>query len=80
MATYVLWHRHDREECPAAYAAWKGFPSPMRRRGVLASCLTGGHTIWAKVDADNAGAALALLPPYVAERTTAIEVRETALP
>jgi hypothetical protein len=52
----------------------------MRRRSVLASCLTGGHTIWATVDAESAGAALELLPPYVAERTTAIEVRETALP
>ena len=80
MATYVLWHRHDREECSAAYAAWRGFISPIRRRAVLTSCLTGEHAIWLTVHAEDERAALALLPPYVAERTTALEVREVALP
>jgi hypothetical protein len=80
VATFVLWHQHEGDECSAAYAAWRGYVSPVRRRSVLSSCLTGDHAIWLTVDAENARSALALLPPYVAKRTRAMEVRETALP
>lgn len=62
------------------YAAWKGFDSPLRHVAALASCLQGGHAIWWDVQAVDADAALALLPPYVAERTTVVAVSEVSIP
>ena len=44
------------------------------------TCLTGGHAVWWRVQADDADAALALLPRFVAERTTAIEVSDIEIP
>lgn len=80
MPTYVLHHRHSPEECRVAFAAWKGFESPLRGRLTLASCQQGGHELWWTVEADDEEAALAQLPPYVAGRTQAIEVSEVAVP
>jgi hypothetical protein len=80
MPTFVLMHRHQPEECAIAAAAWKGFSSPLRHGRPLGSCGTGGHRLWWTVEAANHTAALALLPPYVALRTAAEEVREVPLP
>ena len=80
MPRYVLTHEHKPEECAIAVAAWKGFPSPLRRGRPLGSCATGGHRVWWTVDADSAQEALSLLPHYVAQRTVAEEVREVPLP
>ena len=80
MARYRLQHHHEPNECGVAYAAWKGFESPLRRRPTLASCLEGGHAIWWDVEALDANGALALLPPFVAARTTATEVSEVPIP
>jgi hypothetical protein len=80
MPRFLLQHRHEPSECGAAYAAWKGFSSPLRHAAALASCLQGGHAIWWEVEALDARTALELLPPYVAARTTALAVSEVPIP
>jgi hypothetical protein len=78
--TFILSHRHRPQECAIAIAAWKAFPSPLRRSRPLGSCATGGHRVWWTVQAPDLDAALALLPAYVADRTVAEEVREVPIP
>ena len=80
MPRFVLHHRHEAHECASAYAAWKGFTSPLRQKPAASSCVDGGHEIWWIVPADGAEAALALLPAYVARRTDAIAIREVKIP
>ncbi len=80
MATFILSHAHASGECSRAFAAWRGFESPLRHAGAVGSCRDGGHRIWWRVEADDAGAALALLPSYVAARTEACEVRPMLIP
>jgi hypothetical protein len=80
VASFVLWHRHSAEECGPAYAAWKGFASPLRHQPVLASCAHGGHRLLWTVEAGGPDEALQLLPEFVAARTEVIEVRQTAVP
>ena len=62
-----------------AFAAWHGFASPLRHRPVACSCLTGDHALWWRVTAAGADEALRLVPPYVAERTTASAIREVEI-
>jgi hypothetical protein len=80
MSCYLLHHRHDPHECGVVFAAFRGHQSPLRHRATLASCRSGGHAIWWTVQADSEGDALALLPFYVAERTTATRVSEVEIP
>jgi hypothetical protein len=80
MPWFLLHHRHEARECGAAFAAWRGFSSGLRHRATASTCLLGGHAIWWRVDAADAAAALALLPPYVAHRTTVTEIREVRIP
>jgi hypothetical protein len=80
MPQFVLSHRHKPEECAIAFAAWKGFHSPLRHGRPLGSCANGGHRVWWTVEAANKRAALALLPCYVARRTVAEQVAEVPLP
>jgi hypothetical protein len=80
MPRYLLAHRHQPTECSIAYAAWKGFDSPLRHSLAVASCLNGGHAIWWNVEAIDARRALELLPQYVARRTQAIEVHAVETP
>jgi hypothetical protein len=80
MAAFVLAHTHEPAQCAAAFAAWRGFDSPLRDRPVLSSCVRGGHRLYWFVEADDVATALAFLPQFVAERTEATEVREVALP
>jgi hypothetical protein len=77
---FILSHRHAPGECAAAYAAWHGFDSPLRHHATISSCVEGGHAIWWTVSAESGDAALALLPPFVAERTTSVRVREVQIP
>jgi hypothetical protein len=76
---FLLHHSHDRAECGAAAAAWRGFASPLRGTSALSTCLYGGHEIWWRVRAEDREAALRLLPPYVASRTEALRVREVPI-
>jgi hypothetical protein len=80
MPDYLLRHRHEPGECAAAFAAWRGFRSPLRHRPAASTCLAGGHALWWQVRADNPAAALSLLPRYVADRTTALGFREIEIP
>ena len=80
MARYVLEHRHEAEECGVVFASFRGHDSPLRRRPTLASCRSGGHAIWWTVEAASEAEAVALLPAYVAERTTAARVSAVEIP
>lgn len=80
MSCYLLHHRHEPHECGVVFAAFRGLQSPLRHRATLASCRSGGHAIWWTVQADSENDALALLPFYVAERTTATRVSEVDIP
>lgn len=76
----MLAHRHAPDECPASFAAWRGFSSPLRGHSTLGTCVEGGHSLWWTVDAEDEGEALEQLPPYVAERTEVSRVREVPIP
>jgi hypothetical protein len=80
MATFLLCHAHAPEECRYAFAAWKGFDSPLRGAAVTSSCRAGGHALWWTVEAPDERAAFAQLPPFVAERAEAVRVSELQLP
>lgn len=80
MPRFMLEHRHTSAECGAVFAAFNAFDSPLRRQATTASCHYGGHQIWWQVDAATEEHALARLPRYVAERTTAIPVRAVEIP
>ncbi len=80
MTRYLLQHRHEPHECGVVFASFKGHESPLRRRSTLASCRSGGHAIWWTVEAGSELDALALLPHYVAERTTVSRVSEVEIP
>jgi hypothetical protein len=80
MSRYLLEHRHQPQECGVAFASFKGHRSPLRRRPTVASCRSGGHTIWWTVEAESEDDALRLLPYYVATRTTVTRVSEVEIP
>ncbi len=80
MPCYVLYHRHEPHECGVVFASFKGHESTLRRKATLASCRSGEHAIWWTVEAGTEDEALALLPFYVAERTTATSVSQVEIP
>jgi hypothetical protein len=80
VALFLLHHQHEPHECAAAFASFKGEPSPLRHRTALASCGVGGHAVWWTVEARNQTEALGLLTYYVVQRTTATKVAEVEIP
>jgi hypothetical protein len=80
MSCYVLQHSHEPHECGAVFASFRGHRSPLRHQTTLASCRSGGHAIWWTVEAASEEDALALLPAYVGDRTTATNVSEVQIP
>jgi hypothetical protein len=78
--TFVLAHEHTPSECPGAYAAWRGFDSPLRHGLAMASCAFGDHRVFWTVNAETAEEALAQLPPFVARRTRVSEVTGVPIP
>jgi hypothetical protein len=80
MSCFLLHHRHAPDECGVVFASFRGHQSTLRHQPTLASCFSGGHAIWWQVDAATADDALALLPFYVAKRTTATAVSEVVIP
>jgi hypothetical protein len=80
MPRYLLHHKHAPADCSIAFASFKGHTSPLRHRTTVASCLLGGHMIWWLVTAPSPEHALKLLPFFVAQRSTATEVREVRIP
>jgi hypothetical protein len=77
---FLLHHHHAPQDCGAAYAAFRGRDTPLRHRAAAASCRWGGHEVWWTVEAAGAAEALALLPAFVAERTTATRVDDVVIP
>jgi len=77
---FMLTHAHSADQCRVAAAAWKGFSSPLRHGRTVGSCASGGHRLWWMIEAPDVAGALAQLPPYLASRTTAEEVREVEIP
>jgi len=80
VSRFLIHHRHAADDCGAVFASFHGFASPLRRTSTLSSCPCGGHDIWWSVEADDATAALALLPVYVASRATATRVGVWRIP
>ena len=80
MLRYLLHHHHDADTCGVAFAAFRGHDSTLRHRTTVSSCRSGGHSIWWTVEAESIQDALALLPFYVAQRTTATQVEEIEIP
>lgn len=80
MPRFLIHHRHEAPECGAVFAAFKGHESPLRHSQTVASCAFGGHAIWWGVEAPSEAEALSLLPSYVADRATAVRVREVEIP
>jgi hypothetical protein len=82
---FVLSHRHAPAECGVAFAAWKGFDSRLRHTSTLASCASAQegeaeHLLIWTVEADGAEEALALLPPWLADRADVRRMGEVAIP
>ena len=80
MTCYLLHNSHEPHECGVVFASFRGHKSPLRHQRTLASCRTGGHSIWWTVEAASEEEALELLPTYVAARTTAARVSEVQIP
>jgi hypothetical protein len=80
MASFLLQHRHSPDECASAYAAWKGFSSPLRGEPTMSSCRVGDHGIWWEVEAGDESEALALLPGFLVDRTVAMRVNPVEIP
>jgi len=76
----LLHHRHEPHDCGAAYAAFRGHDTPLRHRAAAASCRWGGHEVWWTIEAAGADRALALLPRFVAERTTVTRIDDVVIP
>jgi hypothetical protein len=83
---FVLSHRHAPKDCGVAFAAWRGFDSPLRHHSALASCPSdagedgGEHLLIWTVDAAGPEQALALLPPWLAARAEVRRVGEVSIP
>ena len=80
MPCFLLYHRHEPDECGVVFASFRGHDSSLRRQSTIASCRTGGHAIWWRVEADSEDDVLALLPFFVAARTTVTKVSEVTIP
>ena len=80
MPRFFIHHRHAASACGVAFSAFRGHESPLRHMPALASCAAGDHAIWWTVEAASEADALALLPFFVAERSTAVAVTEVQIP
>ena len=70
MPRFLIHHRHRPGECGIAFVAFRGHDSVLRDRTALAACSYGEHAIWWAVEAADEQQALALLPFFVAQRST----------
>ena len=77
---FLIHHRHQPGECGIAFVAFRGHDSVLRQHPALAGCAYGEHAIWWAVDAADEEQALALLPFFVAERSTVTRVAAVVIP
>jgi hypothetical protein len=80
MPLFMLHHRHRADECPAVFASWNAFDSPLRGSVATSSCQSGGHEIWWNVGSATQEEALRQLPRYVADRTVVVRITEIEIP
>ena len=85
MPRFMLVHQHGPCECRVAFAAWRGFDSPLRHSVAAGSCVACAgvaetHRIWWTIEAADESAAFAHLPPWVADRTQAERVSDVTIP
>jgi hypothetical protein len=80
MPTFLLTHHHTAAQCPAMFAAWRGFASPLRHRVTLSSCPHGGHRLWWLVEASDEAAALGQLPECLSRQTEVTDVCPFPIP
>ena len=80
MPRFVIQHRHHRDECGIVFVAFRGHDSVLRREPALAACPYGEHEIWWIVEATDERHALALLPFFVAQRSTVTRVADVLIP
>ena len=73
MPRYILEHRHTPRECGVVFASFNAFESPLRHAGALFVQLRNPPDLVGARSRDR-GRALAQLPRYVAERTTATRI------
>ena len=80
MPTFLLSHHHSPAECARAFAAWRGFTSPLRHQDALSTCPLGGHGLWWFVEAPDQATALGQLPEYLGHQTEVIRVARVPIP
>ena len=80
MPRFLIHHRHGPDECGIAFVAFRGHESVLRDRTALAACSYGEHSIWWAVEAADEQQALALLPFFVAQRSTVTRVTDVVIP
>ncbi|MDQ4142483.1 MAG: hypothetical protein M3198_01875 [Actinomycetota bacterium] len=80
MRTYLLSHHHEAGDCGTAWAAWRGFDSPLRHTLALSTCREGGHRLWCVVRAEDEEGALSQLPPWLASRSKVTRITQTQIP
>ena len=68
------------QECGVVFASFRGHDSSLRRQTTIASCRTGGHAIWWRVEVASEDDALALLPSSVAVPHGDPKVSEVSIP
>ena len=80
MASFRIAHRHEADECPVVYAAWRGIDSPLRGETTISTCRWGDHQIWWDLDVADQDEAMSYLPPYVADRAVALRIGPVDIP
>ena len=80
MPRFLLHHQHAPDECAAAFAAWRGFESPLRSPLDRLHMPHGRTRPVGHVEATDPAEALELLPRFVARRTHPIQIREVQIP
>ena len=80
MPLFLLHHHHEPAECEAAFAAWRGFSSPLRRHPAPSTCLAGGHALWWKVEAADQRASTRAAAGLRRAPNGPIEVRDIEIP
>ena len=80
MPRFVIHHRHRRDQCGIVFVAFRGHDSVLRQQLAIASCAYGEHDLWWFVEATDERCALALLPFFVAQRSTVTRVADVVIP